>query len=420
MFLKVGRGLTPLKGGRLVDTATKTAAVFGDSISAANMQTSGGTQRTSENVGYLTCYNVLSLNRMYFPNANNLGLSGDDTSEMLARKNDLSALTFDVCFVMGGTNDIIAQTSTATIISNLGTIYDYISNTLGKTLIALTILPRTSWTPLAGGQITTAKAAINTVNAWIMAQHGSRGGRVISANLHTSMDNGSGEAIANSVNDGIHPSPYGGMLNGMDIYNRLLPYYGKAAMPNFTTGNLLVNGTLTGTGGNVSTNFTGTCATTFTCNGSGGTGGRTASKNGDGSQRLVMAVTGGGTADTCRMTQSIISGFTVGETVYATVLVQISGMPVNIYSNSLQLRLTGTGVPTLANVFGLDKRTSADLLPECYTTVTPGKYLIQTPDLAIISGSSISLEWRYEMLGTSSVSPSSGTVDIFGAGLYKR
>lgn len=424
MLIRVGRGFSGKHQsvpGITKDTSAKTAAVFGDSISFANVITSGGTQRTNESVGYLTCYNALSGQRMTFEVANNQGVSGNTTADMLARRTDLAALSFDVCFVLGGTNDITAKTAASTITSNLGTIYDYLCNTLGKTVIALTILPRSYWTGFTAGEITAGKADINTVNTWIMNQNGSRGGKVIAVNLYTNFTGSTpDEPKTSATYDGLHPAPYGGMINGMDLYAALEPYFGNAAAIDFSTGNLLTNGTLSGTGGTASTNFTGSVASNFTAEGFGGTGGRTASKPSANVQRLVMGVTNGTSSDSMRLKQAITTGFAVGDTLYGLALVQISGTPARIYQNALQLRLTGTGVPTLVNCFGLDKRNAGDWLPEQYMTVTPGTYLIRTPNLPISSGSSMSFEWRYEMLGDSSSSTTtSGTVDIMGAGVFK-
>ncbi len=397
-------------------TGAVTAALMGDSITAYG-NTISGSADAHENVGYFTAYNALSGARMLFPMANNKGVAGHKTSDMLARMvADLGTLPFDTCFVMAGINDISSEVSVSAIISNISALINYITNTLNKRCVVLTILSRSVW-PVGWNatQISTAKTKIKTINAWIMAQHGTRRGKVVAVDLYTNFTNGSDEAYANLTYDGLHNAPYGAMRNGVDISSRLSPYYGAGAY-SFSTGNLLANGTLAGTGGTAGANTTGSVANSYTASGTGGTNGRTASKNGGGTQRLSMAVTGGTAADTMRLSQSISSGFTVGDTIYGLALVEVIGTPVNINRSALDVILSGTGIPTKNTVRGLDDGGYA--VAETY--LSPGQYLISTPDLVISSGTSLSLEWRYEMVGNSSSSPTSGTIDIKGAGIFKR
>lgn len=398
-------------------TGTVKAALMGDSITAAVNVGGNATTESFENMGYFMTYNALSSQRMLFPVANNKGVAGNTTAQMVARlSSDLESLDFDTCFVMGGINDVNSELSTGTIISNLAAIVNYVANTLGKRVVLLTILPRSTW---PGGfdaaKIATAKAKINTINAWIMAQHGTRRAKVVSVDTYTNFSDGSDVARANITYDGLHPSPYGAMQIGLDVKNRLTSYYGSGAY-DFSTGNLLSNGLMSGTGGTVGSNFTGSVATGYTASGSGGTGGRTASKNGNGSQRLAMAVSGGTSSDTMRLSQTITSGFSVGDTVYGLALVEISGTPAKINRSALEIRLTGSGAPTKANAVGMDD--GGYVVAEQY--MTPGQYLIFTPDLSIASGTGLSLEWRYEMKGDSSAGASNGIIDVLGAGVFKR
>jgi lysophospholipase L1-like esterase len=392
------------------------AALMGDSISSYGNSSSAFFE-AHENAGYFTAYNALSGARMQLPLTNNKGIAGNQTSQMVSRlASDLGALPFDTCFVMGGINDINSEVSISAIISNLSAIVNYITGTLDKRCVLLTILSRSTW---PGGwnstQISTAKTKIKTINAWIMAQHGTRRGKVVSVDVYTNFTNVSDEAIVNMTADGVHPVPYGAMRIGKDIQTRLSSYYGAGNL-GFSSNNLLSNGLLSGTGGSAGANTTGTVASSFTASGSGGTGGRTASKNGDGSQRLEMVVTGGTSTDTMRLVQAISAGFTTGDTVYGAALVEISGTPVNIMRGALDVILSGTGIPSKNTVRGFDD--SGYVVAETY--MTAGTYLITTPDLAISSGTSLSLEWRYEMVGNSSSSPSSGIVNILGAGIFKR
>lgn len=393
-------------------TGTQKAALFGDSISNQN-SAALSTMSVHYAHGYFTNYNALSGGRMILPPANNKGVSGERTNQMFSRMvTDLSPLTFDTCFFLGGTNDISNGDSEIGIIENISKILNYVTLALGKRAVIMTMIPRVQTSDIAN-----KKARMATVNAWIMNQHGSRRGKVIAADLFTDMDDGTGDPLTNMTSDGVHPNSYGAMVCGLALSARLQPYYGANTF-DFSSGNLLSNGALTGVGGTAGSNTSGSVATSFTASGSGGTGGRTASKNGDGSQRLAMSLSGATATDTMRLSQSVSSGFTVGDTVYSVALVQISGTPVQIYKSALDVRLTGTGVPTLANATTMENQTQTNFISEQY--LTPGQYFLVTPDLTISSGSSMSLEWRYEMQGTSSTGTSSGTIDILGAGIFKR
>ncbi len=397
-------------------TGTVRAALMGDSITSF-VNTSSVSTDAHENIGYFTAYNALSGARMQIPLANNKGIAGNQTSQMVSRlASDLGALPFDTCFVMGGINDVSSEFPASSIMSNLSSIINYITNTLGKRCVILTILSRSTW-PVGWNatQISNAKIKIKTINAWIMAQHGSRLGKVISVDIYTNFTNGSDEAIANMTYDGLHPAPYGAMRAGLDINTRLSPFYGLGAY-DFASANLLSNGLMSGTSGTAGSNFSGPVATGFTASGTGGSGGRTASKPLANTQRLSMAVTGGTASDTMRLSQSITTGFAVGDTVYGLALLEVIGAPVNITRSGLDVILSGSGIPTKNTVSGMDD--SGYPLAETY--LSPGQYLMSTPDLAISSGSSMTLEWRYEMIGSSNVSPNNGVIDIRGAGLFKR
>ena len=409
---------TPKKGQRANTIPTVTTplimAAMGDSITQF-ARTSTGTSDVFENIGYLTNYLGVSRQRMRTFMANNLGLAGNTTAQMVARKTDLNAINFDVCFLMGGINDIKSTQSVSSIISNLTDLLNYITLTLGKRCVFLTILPNASWSPLTAPQIVTAKSNILQINAWIMAQHGTRLGRVVSVDCYTNFSNGTDDPKPNTTYDNIHPSAYGAMLIANDIQTRIAPWYGVGT-PDFTTGNLLSNGTMTGTSGTLGANFAGSVANNFTVSAAGSSTQRTASKISN-TQRLAMSITGGTATDTMRLSQSITSGFAVGDTVYGMALVQIQGTPSNIFRNALELRLTGTGVPTKAIAIGNDWDEGTSQIAATY--IADGQYLIVTPDLNIASGSSMTLEWRYEMQGVGTTS-CAGTVDVIGAGVFKR
>jgi len=403
-------------------TGNITAAALGDSITAYMDIGGSTTDENLENVGAYTWYNALAGNRMKFPlPANNLGIAGNTTVQMVSRMTtDLPAITYDTLFFMGGTNDIVALTaSPSAIISSLNQIADYNCLVLGKRLIWSTITARSNWSTLTAPQIVTAKATMDTVNAWIMAQHGTRLGRCVCVDAYAATTDGAGGIVANMAYDDLHFGPYGAYAVGKKIKDTLVSYYGNNTV-NYTTGNLLSNPTLSGTGGTAGSNATGSVATGYTLTGVNTAQNRTGSKATGDVQQLVQNITSGGATDEMRLSQTTSSGFSVGDTVYGLAEVEIPSTPSNVFEFRLELRLTGTGVPTKVTTRGFDGSGNSGsnlLLAETYST--PGVYTIFTPDLAISSGSGMSLEWRLVSIADSTTS-SSLTTKITKAGIFKR
>lgn len=387
-------------------------AVVGDSLSIWNFRNSFNIEHSYESsTGWLTSYNMLSKQRVHFPIENVIGNEGAGTATHLANMiANLGSKDFDVCFIRSGSGDISNNVGPNTIISNLTKMFHHVIYTLGKKVV---------WTNIDPRDVDAGKAAnIVKVNEWGASQHGKYQGRLMALETASSIDDGTGFPVANSTYDNLHHAPYGGRLQGQRLAELLLPYYGEGSY-DFTTGNLLSNGGLNGTGGSVGAQTAGDVATGFTAFGSGGTGGRTASKDTDGAQLLSMAVTGGTDADYLRLEQSISAGFTVGDTVYAQALVEFVGTPTNIYGNSLTLSLTGSSLPTLVSVKGNRQFSNAYMVPEQYGAPT-SLLLIQTPDLPIAAGTGLGLSARYEMLGNSATTPTNGQVKIHAMGVFKR
>lgn len=395
-----------------VVTAPITAALVGDSITAWNSYADQTVRVYQSSTGWFTSYELLSKNRINFPVVNNLGIAGAQTPAILTSMvANLGSKTFDTCFIKAGTNDISNNRPAGDIALHLLRMINHVVYTLGKKVVITPIEPRSGISP-------TQLSRIANVNAWVVGQQASMQGRVMAFDTVSALDDGSGAPIANSTYDGLHLAPYGGRIEGQQLANALLPYYGEGTY-NFGAGNLLSNGLMTGSAGTTGSEVTGNVATGFTAYGSGGTGGRTASKDTDDTQLLRMAVTGGTNADYLRLEQAISSGFIVGDTVYAQVLVEFTGVPQNIYGNSLELILGGSSLPSLQRVVGNAEYTNAYMVPEQYGSPR-SLLLIQTPDLPLTAGTGLSLTARYRMFGNSATTPSDGQVKIRGMGVFKR
>lgn len=90
----------------------------------------------------------------------NLGVNGDTTTGILARKSDVNIYHPFGVILMAGINDIMWGQSFETIMNNLQTLYDYYSG-LGYKVYALTITPRDD-------DNDSQNEIRNKVNQWIM------------------------------------------------------------------------------------------------------------------------------------------------------------------------------------------------------------------------------------------------------------
>lgn len=410
-------------------------AAIGDSMTYYNIYNKQGTANdiASNAEGQYMNYMSLSNYRMRMSSKNNLGVSGDTTTAIIARMaTAVQGRHFKKIFIMAGTNNVknnpcndsaAALTMTNATLADLNTIYDYFASTLGKQVIAVTMPPRSDWGGFTATQIGFGKQNINTINAGIMAQNGTRNNRVKCVDLYSLLNAGSDIPITTALVDGLHFSPYGAMLYGQGLYNALNSVYGSASLPDFSASNLLTNGTLTGTGGS-KTGATGSVADGFSLVLSGGTG---ASPTAAGSkpsstvqQVALNCAAGASSAVSVKFSQSISSGFAVGDTVYAQAVIEVvTPTPVRILESALNMVLSGTGTSGTTSVVGMGPWGAGVYIAETY--ISPGQYLVQTPDMTIASGTGLSLEWFYRMTGdTASGLAASGTVQIKGASIIKR
>ncbi len=167
----------------------------------------------------------------------NQGVSGNQTSQMIARQATGLALNPILYMILGGTNDIVVGGLPAsTIQTNLQTLIDNAKATASVQYVCIrTILKRTG---LTAGQ----EAVRVAVNNWIMAISDPK---VISVNY----DNSDFDPATMTV-DGLHPNNYGVVLLARFTANALSTYIAATDVLADTTGNLLpTNGDLAGTGG---------------------------------------------------------------------------------------------------------------------------------------------------------------------------
>lgn len=385
------------------------AMLFGDSISAQSAGVSGGTLMMYANCGVFTCYNQLAGNRAYLalrPSSHNQGSSGNQLSQMVSRLGDLDALDFDVCFFMGGTNDAPATTE-----SNFRIAYDniisYITLKLGKTVVCQTMTPKT-WSP---GNEVAGNAWMDTQNLYIMSNHGSRFGRVICTDVNAAINDGADLPIANALTDNVHLQPYGALKCAQKMDADLFPYWGRN-MVNFTSGNLLANGTLAGTGGTgtgqVATNWDFTYAGPLP----------TASKGAGGEQIVEcnFTSTGADNSNVWEFKQSITSGYAQGDGLYAVALIEADNV-ANVSKLQIEMDFLPGGTETIHQARG--NYGANGQIAENYGDF--GEYCISTPTMFINNATlPTSIRVRVYLENRTTGLPTTSTVKIKGIGLFKR
>ncbi len=312
------QGMTQVNNA--VFTATSTGAngfTIGADTSAYGTYASGGTAYKSKGAvitypaqGYVSGLNMLSGQRYAFNHNLNRGIGGNSTTDMNNRKAvDLPGLGATLIVVMGGTNDISASVANSTIQSNLTSILSYITGTLGKKAVLGTVPPRDADT-------STQKDARESLNAWIRAQ-GSTNVKIWDY-YDAVTDPASRSWKSGYSYDGIHPSPLGGFFLSQKLEQALTPFYGRSAGFSLNAGNMLINPSLSGTGGTIGSNTTGGVAAGWISETNTASGTKTLGKNGQDKQ--VMAVNYGSglsTGERLSLRQSVTSGLSVGTSYVA-------------------------------------------------------------------------------------------------------
>jgi lysophospholipase L1-like esterase len=147
------------------------------------------------------------------------GVSGNTTTQILARVNEIIAQRPAWCMVHGGINDIVAGVSAATITANLQSIYEELTRNQIRVIVA-TVLPCTA--------VNTAglKAVLQSVNRWIKEYAWNHPNCILVDWYHVIADPATGDPAANMTTDGTHPAAPGAALLGdflYDILNPLVP-----------------------------------------------------------------------------------------------------------------------------------------------------------------------------------------------------
>lgn len=273
---------------------------FGDSLTAQASSYSL-TSDLHEAVGVINHLNYLTNYRYKFQHGLNKGVSGDTTTQMLARIFETDTPSYDHAIVGGGINDINSGVSAATIISNLDAICDHILAKQGVRMTLNTVTPVTDAVYLASNptwtstEIDAANLVMTTVNTHIRSKENFGNLRV--ADHYSVIDDGTQTPIANTVVDGLHKSPIGARLEA-ELHEAIMtPIYGKALPVSDFSDSILLNSDMTGTGGSIGSGSTGVMPTSWTATNQGSiadTAQRTYSKDADDNLVIVLDMPSGG------------------------------------------------------------------------------------------------------------------------------
>jgi lysophospholipase L1-like esterase len=421
-------------------TTARRAVLLGDSITNYNTDTGSAFNTYHGPRGYFTWLQVL----MGFPfhyevgndgatnvKGDNAGIGGDTTAGMLARL-DASVLSRkpDVVFFLGGTNDIRAAVSLATIIANMEQIFTRILDA-GAILVVLPIMPRSGTTFNWAND--TERRTHHAVNNWLRDKAKRTQGMILLDPYATLIDptSATGNMKPAYTGDGVHPSilgaytiaaegrkkleplltpVYEGLLSATDVYH-------ATENPN---GNLISNGLLAGTTGTVGTATTGITATDWRVfRNSGTTVSAVASKivhpDGFGGemQRMVITTTGTGGAGEiyfAPISSTVTTGVEVGGWYEALCEVRVSAS-------------SNASMPLNALVLELWDTTTGGSKTRCMHTITGDKFpnvawsgLLKTAPLQAIGTTGI--RWRL-IASIDELVSSSITIDMGRATMHR-
>lgn len=312
-------------------------AVFGDSLEqhhGTGVATAGSEEYSNSSRGALNWCRILDPRGRWsnwydaskaskFFIGQNVGISGNETSQMEARIADFTNIRgLKLLIIGGGTNDLNASRTTAQIMADLTTCYEA-ATALGIKCIILTPPPRalTGTNSWASGSAIRLEWMSLCAAMQAYADADPTNFKIVRRDHICANEDADLSPIAGHLNaDNVHLTPSGGyaVAIGKTGYTGLIdtiaslvdsytPYFPAASV----TGDLSPNPTMSGTAGTVSTGCTGTGADSFTIQRQSGSTGVTCVASKDGAaQKLVFTRDGtGGT----------VALFTVGRTITSPV-----------------------------------------------------------------------------------------------------
>jgi lysophospholipase L1-like esterase len=401
-------------------------AAIGDSITARAL-TDISPNLYYNSSGYLTWVNILSKQRFYCPPAHNLGVSGDSTTQMLARLSSLLSLRPNVCIVHGGTNDANGGTAASVTINNLAAIYDALYG-IGCTVIAIPVLGRSGANALSA----TNRKIASMTNEWIRRQAYSRPNFYV-VDMGLVFDDPASSIWAERTGmtaDGLHSENVGAYTLGAQIVALLdalsLAYLIPASQQidaydatNNIYGNHVPNGgQFTGTGGTVNGPATGTLADSWTLTASSlGGAACAASKStltdGRVCQQFDLSGTYTGNSKLLQYSAALTFGnFAAGDTVEGSMEFTVVGSQAGISGIDLYIQSTESAVNYVCRSNN----------PTATITAPPGAYsgILKTPPrLMTANPSAFSIVGRVWFINTGTTDAIAQTLKVASATVRK-
>lgn len=342
-----------------------TLVAFGDSITANCNQIGSTSVIGSNSMSWIESANAQAGSPMVL--LANLGVSGNTTTQMLARVSTVVAYSPRFCLVLGGQNDSLSSTGTVTTsYNNLVSIYQALM-AAGIYVIAVSVLPDSQ------GVTDQSKAKLRLNALLLQYWRGRRGGEFV--DLYRTVNDPlqpGGNAIGSpdfALADGIHPSVNGAWKMGTALAPVFTRLSSGLAYPlvssqldnlrdNVLSRNVCNNPLFSGTGGTVGTSITGTVAdrwTTSIASGATAVASLVDEPSGYGKMQR-MAVTAASGASTCELAMSNLAAFetfTAGNSYMISAAVNITS-PVNLSCLRAKLVVGGASVAVFEYASGYD------------------------------------------------------------------
>lgn len=201
--------IAPLK----LQTLSRTIACLGDSISARNNSAPMAGSSFSGS-GFLAWAQIFLRNHVEFDGSLNFGVSGETSTQILARVSQVVAANPATCTVLAGTNDYSGVTDPNVTSGNLITIL--------QILLAAGIRP--IWLPILPRNIASQNAQFIAAVNWNVRTWCRENNVIISDVSPVWIDSTTGQPKANLTIDGLHPNIQGSILIGQVLANTLAQY----------------------------------------------------------------------------------------------------------------------------------------------------------------------------------------------------
>jgi len=408
---------TPLDTGYISLNKLKvnsTIAYFGNSISARGLVGGEPTSKPTywSALGYATWTQQLTNYKLFAPRfSDSLAISGQTTTQMLARLGAALNYKLDVVVIEAGTNDIATGASSQTIIDNLQNIVNgFVAN--GTRVYILTVMKRWSPATFTSGQ-ETIRQAVNT------AILGMATTMVTPINLENAMNS---STLFGS--DGIHPTSTGAYTIATLLAPKIQTYLPTNISITDNIGsdnNLVTNGNLLAGTSGTTTSASGTVVSNFNLNGTNAGGGTITGSvtNANNANQQVITLSGTYTysaSNGCSLYSGLVaaSNLYVNDELEGYVDFEITTPLTNVQAIYLQNGIYDGSSTLLASGYTNYYAGDNPIYP-----LGNGRYQMRTPPITITTGTPTQIDAKITILFNEASGSLGGVVRIWKVGLRK-